>query len=137
MLRFAVVLSLLTACAGSEEVVEPATLSFLTPAEGDTVAAGDVDVSLVVENFALVAPVAKSGFRFLGFFPTAWAHNDEIPQGTISLIVDDGAALSLTSTTTTLTGLAAGSHTLSAELLYEDGDALEPAVTATVTFTAE
>lgn len=135
MLRFAV-LSLLVACAATEEV-ERATLSFLTPAEGETVAAGDVDVSLVAENFAIVAPTAKNGFRFLGFYPTAWAHNDDIPQGTISLIVDGGAATSLTTTTTTLTGLAAGSHTLSAELLYEDGDALEPAVTATVTFTAE
>lgn len=135
MLRFAV-LSLLVACAATEEV-EPATLSFLTPTEGETVAAGDVDVSLVVENFALINPSAKSGFRFLGFYPTAWAHNDDLPQGTISLILDGGAATSLTSTTTTLTGLAAGSHTLSAELLYEDGDALEPAVTATVTFTAE
>lgn len=135
MFRFAV-LSLLVACGATEEV-EPATLSFLTPTEGETVAAGDVDVSLVVENFSLVAPTAKRGFRFLGFYPTAWAHNDDLPQGTISLIVDGGAATSLTSTTTTLTGLAAGSHTLSAELLYEDGDALEPAVTATVTFTAE
>jgi len=135
MLRFAA-LSLLVACSTPEEI-EPATLSFLTPADGEAVAAGDVDVSLVVENFALVAPTAKRGIRFLGFYPTAWAHNDDLPQGTISLVLDGGAATSLTATTTTLAGLAAGSHTLSAELLYEDGDSLEPPVTATVTFTAE
>ena len=128
---------LLAACGAEDTETLPATLSFLTPTDGGTVAAGDVEVSLVVENFDLVAATAKKGIRFLGFMPTAWAHNEGEPEGQIVLTLDGTEVGKLSDTTTTLSAVAAGSHTLDAELVYSDGDALEPAVTASITFTAE
>ncbi len=118
----------LLACTGhddSDATAEGPSITFLAPENGATVSAGAVDVTLVVENFTLVSPVK---------------HNDdaETPEGYIALSYTDGGS-TLTETTgstqASITLNEVGEHTLTAELLYEDGDALEPAVSAEVTVT--
>ncbi len=114
------VLLTLLACA-AEETVVPA-LSFVTPREGDVVTAGDaVPVSLLVEDFGLESP-AK--------------HNEGTPEGYVLLRVDGVDAETMADTQTEVV-LAAGAHTLEAELFYLDGDPLEPAVVARVGVLAE
>lgn len=137
---------LLAGCSGGkEEPAETPELSILEPAEGATVAAGEVAVSLVVEHFSLVEPGVASLSRPAGFdwswlslIPAAHAHEDEqTPEGWVALTLDGADAGSVGATVYTLTDVAAGSHTLTAQLVHEDGEPLEPPITATVTFTAE
>lgn len=98
----------LLACSGEteSEAVPAATLAWLTPADGDTVTAGDVSCSLVADGFTLSDP-AK--------------HNDGVPVGYIEISVDDEVVLQ-TGTTTPTISLDAGEHTLSAQLFLADGD---------------
>lgn len=115
--------SILAACSGTPEdtATEPATIDFLSPADGATVAVGDVPVSLVVDGFSLVA--AK--------------HNEGVAEGYIAFSVDGAEVLQSSEAQFTVAIDTAGEHTLRAELFYTDGDALEPAVAAEVTVTAE
>lgn len=117
-------LMLLVACtAGKDDSAapDPATLTLLTPSEGDVVAAGAVSVAVVVEDFLLVDP-AK--------------HNDGSPEGYLQVRLDGADVLTTGATTFTVEDVAAGAHTLEVELYYADGDALEPPVSASVGFTA-
>ena len=109
-------LSLLTALSGctsgkdsgheeEEEGAAPA-ITLLDPLDGDTVPAGDVGLSFIVENFTLIDP-AK--------------HNEGTPEGYISVTVDGAEVLQTASTQVTVT-LAAGAHTVGGVLRYEDGD---------------
>lgn len=121
------------------EHAETPTLSFVAPEDGGTVPAGDVQVSVTVEHFAFEAPTATARFDPTLLLPvaSAWAHGEEDGQaaGYIVLTLDGADVADLTSTQHTLTGVAAGPHTLDAGLFYADGDAI--GVTASVTFTAE
>ena len=102
---------LLLACADDktldsyEEMAAPA-VTWLVPSEGDVVAAGDLSCSLLVENFTL---------------ESATMHTMGAAAGHVTYTVDGGDALETNTTTPTLT-LTAGTHTLSAQLLYTDGD---------------
>ncbi len=103
----------LLACSGTsddtgEETVALPTISWLSPADGDTVAAGDVSCSTVIEAFTLQDP-AK--------------HNDGAPIGYVSVSVDDTEVVTTGATTFRLT-LDAGAHALMAALFYDDGDAV-------------
>lgn len=100
---------------------EAPTVSFLAPLDGDVVAAGDVAVSILVEDFVLKSPAV---------------HNVGTGEGYAQIRVDGVDTLAAMRTNFSL-DLATGEHTLEAELFYTDGDALEPAVTARVTVTAE
>lgn len=118
------VLSLLLACSGAHDdtgAEEAPTIEFLSPTDGATVPAGDVAVSVVVDDFTLESP-AK--------------HNEGAPEGYLSVTVDGAEVLTTAETQFTVT-LAAGAHTIGAELRFVDGDALEPAVSAEVSVTAE
>lgn len=95
---------MLLAC--DDEVASPATLEWLAPADGDTVPAGDVAGTVVVEGFALEDP-AK--------------HNEGTPEGYVAVGVDGDEVLQAGGTQFTLT-LTAGAHELSAQLFYADGD---------------
>lgn len=97
-----------------------ASVTFLAPLDGDIVPVGDNTASLLVEGFTL-ADVER--------------HNEGTPEGFVRLTLDGVvvAESGLTQLPYTLTDT--GPRTLTAELLYTDGDALEPPVSATVTFT--
>lgn len=111
----------LTACE-PETVVETSTISFLSPAESEAVPTGDLAVSVIVENFTLTDP----------------KHGDEagVSLGYIVVSLDDGEELSFGQTNFTVPVDAAGQHTLTAELVYDDGDSLDKPAVAAVTFTA-
>jgi len=112
----------LLACADDTDATAAPTLAFVAPPDGAVVTADTaVAVSLLVEDFGLESP-AK--------------HNEGMPEGYVVLRVD-GVDAETMATTQTEVLLAAGAHTLEAELFYVDGDALQPAVVASVGVTAE
>lgn len=120
-MSFVILLLLPLACDGDDVETEPASISFLVPTEGESYPAGELTLSLVVENFSLVAP----------------KHNDGEAEGYIEIVLDDDGAMQTDSTTPTITLDEVGEHTLTAGLFYSDGDAVEPAATAEVSFLAE
>lgn len=140
-MKYAFLALTLLACAGDTD--EPALiphLEFVAPQDGETVAAGDVQVSLSVEHFAFTEPTFSTRFDPTLLLPvaSAWAHGEGEhgePAGFVQLRLDGVVVADLTSTQHTLTDVAAGPHTLDAALYYADGDDL--GVTAAVTFTAE
>jgi hypothetical protein len=67
----------------------------------------------------------------------AFAHNEGEAKGFVRFSLDDAALDDVYDTQYTLTAVAAGAHTVEAELYFADGDALEPPVSASVSFTAE
>jgi hypothetical protein len=101
------------ACSGNAEdsggeAVDAPTIEWLVPSEGDTVTAGDVACSTIVDGFTL-EDHAK--------------HNEGAPEGYMSVSVDGAEALAGSETNFTVT-LAAGAHDLTAALFYADGDAV-------------
>lgn len=118
------ILPLLLACTGAphEETGEGVTLSFLAPEDGAVVPVGDVDVSVIVEGFTLTSP-AK--------------HNEGAPEGYILVTLDGAEVDQVGDTQFVVTLDAAGAHTIGAALRYADGDALDPAVSAEISVTAE
>lgn len=133
----------LAACAGKDEesTEETPTVSFLAPEEGATVTAGTVDVSLVVAHMTLEDPGATAAapspiLDWLLPGRPARAHNEGEAEGYAELRLDGAAAATVYETQAQIEGVEAGEHSLEVELFYSDGDALEPPVTATVSFTA-
>ncbi|MBQ0769949.1 MAG: T9SS type A sorting domain-containing protein [Bizionia sp.] len=91
------------------------SLAITAPTDGSTVTTPDVDVELVVQSFTVAN---GSG------------------DGHISYTVDGGPAiLKYDTAPINLVGLASGSHTVAMELVDNSGAPLNPAVTASVTFT--
>jgi hypothetical protein len=132
---------LLTAVGCSGGANEPPTIAVLSPSDGAAVAAGDVEVSLLVENFELITPGVA--LRRPRFDPTAWlpiataeAHGDEAQRGWIALVLDEEAPVTSGDTQAMLVGVAAGAHVLTATLIHEDGEPAD-ASPASVAFTAE
>lgn len=109
------------ACATPEAEVEAATLVFLSPETGDEPPVGDLACSVVVENFLLVDPAKHGG--------------EDVSEGYISVRVDGAEVLQSGATTFTVTLDAAGAVVLEAELLYDDGDPLDPPALATLDLT--
>jgi hypothetical protein len=103
----------LAACTSSkDDSATPATptIEFLSPSEGDSVALGKLELSLVVEHFTL-QDVAK--------------HNEGQPEGYIEVGWTDGTTsdeLTTGSTTPTIEILTAGAWTITGELYFADGD---------------
>jgi hypothetical protein len=108
---------LLLACAAPEGTASAAHLEFLSPRDGDSVPAGVVDVSLLVENFVLVAPKENMG----------------TPVGFLVVSVDDEAPWVAHDTVFALSLETPGAVTLSAALIYADGAPLDPVAEAQVT----
>ncbi len=100
-----------TADTDTAEVAEAPAVDWLAPAEGADVLP-EVDCSLVVTDFTFV-DLAK--------------HGEGEASGFLRVRVDDVDAGDFDSTTFTLSALATGAHTLSAQLYYEDGDAVQVA----------
>lgn len=109
-------LATLSACTGATEdstEAETPTVEFISPADGDTVTAGDIALSIAVEHFLLTDP-AK--------------HNEGEPEGYLQVDWTDGttsASLETGSTTSTITIATAGSWTLTADLRFADGDGMD------------
>lgn len=96
------------------EALSGPALAILTPAEGQNISSGDVDIEFSVQNFTL---------------------GDGNGDGYLSYTVDGGAPIAAyDSTPISLVGLAEGSHTVSMELLDQSDQPLSPAVTAEVNF---
>ncbi len=138
--------SLLSGCT-EEEHTSTSQVEFLSPEEGTTVAAGPLSVSVVIEHFTLAEAMAsrsshrdtRTWSRWLdALLPgtPALAHNEGEAEGYCILRLN-GEEVAQMSTTQQEIDVAAGSHTLEAELVYTDGDPLDPPVTAQVTFTAQ
>ncbi len=114
-------LVLLLACSdkANESAIDVPTLVFLQPEAGASVTGPDVAFTVVVEDFTLVEPSK---------------HNEGVAEGFIRVSADGTAVLDTGSTQFDLT-LAAGGHTIAVELFYTDGDALEPAVSSSLSLT--
>lgn len=128
---------------GDDSATPTPTLSILVPADGATVAAGTVDVTIIVDDMTLEEPGADearaTGSPLLWLIPgrDALAHNEGTAEGYAELSLDGSVVAEMYTTQTQLSDVAAGAHTLGCELYYSDGDALEPPVTAEISFTAE
>ena len=120
------IMLLTLACAHKDHPAEDsgaeatATVSFLSPVEEELVVLGDNTASLLVEGFTLV---------------DVDRHNEGTPEGFVRLSLDGVTLIESGLTQLPYTLTEAGEHTLTAELLYSDGDALEPPVSASVTIT--
>ncbi len=142
-MRWWLALGLVGCAGGSEEEEFHPSLSFLSPAEGATVPAGELQVSIVVDDFELVPSTVAAAAPPVGGLPlwllpsVALAHDEEgVPSGVCELRLDGAVVGTMDGTQLAIT-VAAGAHELEGELLYADGDALEEPVVASVSFTAE
>ena len=131
-LALALSLALLTACnaddgTGSGTSSTPAgdpTLAFVSPKEGESISGGsngDVNVELAVENITLVARGQGTGNGTEGFILLT-------PDG------DTSKQSEMNARTTSMSGLFAGPHKLTAELVTPDGEPFDPAIVAEVSF---
>lgn len=115
---------LLAACTGDADTAADAnaTITFLSPVDGDEVPIGDLACSVVVENFLLTDPAKHGG--------------EEEPEGYIGVSVNGTGVLQSAATTFTITLDTAGAVELTAELFYaNDGDSLDEPTVATVSLT--
>jgi hypothetical protein len=101
---------------------EMPTITFLSPTTGDSVTAGDVPFSVIVEHFALVA-LAKD--------------NEGEPEGYIGVRVDGAEVLQTAETNFSLTLTTEGPVTVEAELFFSDGDGLEESFGESVSVSLE
>jgi hypothetical protein len=115
-----------------------ATVGITEPADGSTVEAGSVKVSVVPENFNVVdklgqPPVAGEGHVHY------YIDVDEIPTAPGQPAITDDASTYHAAATTTYEwpDVEAGEHKLGVQLVNNDHTPLEPAVTAEVTITVE
>lgn len=144
-MRWIVLGVVMVACSGEKEEEPDFTpaLEFLSPADGDTVDAGDVQVSIIVTDFELSPPESTASVTplplpLLLLEPSALAHNEHgTPKGYVELTLDGTAVGQMDGTQLTVPGVTAGAHELVGELVYADGDPLEEPVVVTIGFTAE
>lgn len=102
-----------------------ATIGFLSPEAGATVLAGDIDFSVIVENFLLSDP-AKHG------------DEDATPTGYIGVRVNGTEVLQSGETQFSLSLATLGAVTIEAELFHgDDGDSLDTPAVATLALTVE
>lgn len=102
--------TLLLACTGLGEAdAETPTVAFLSPDDGATVPAGEVEVSVVIENFLIDDPSK---------------HSDGGADGWMTISVTQGDATEEIQTRSTRLDvtLVAGAATLGANLHFADGD---------------
>ena len=100
-----------------KEAVANPSLGIDSPSDGDFIAGTDVDISLTVQNFTVGA--SGSG-----------------GDGHIHYSVDGGSnQMKYDTNPISLSGLSYGEHTVTLELVDDSHNALDPAVTSSLTFT--
>ena len=104
-----------------ESVTDPAVVMFLVPGEGESLQVGTQGFAIIVENFELVSP-AK--------------HSEGLAAGYVEVTLDDTVVGQFSATNFDVDVAAAGNHTVTATLFYEDGDEVDPPATDTVSFLA-
>jgi hypothetical protein len=109
---------LLAVACEPEVDLDPSAVSFLVPTEGESYPAGDLTLSIVVENFGLVSPEHTAGEA----------------EGYIEVSLDGGDPLQTSSTTPSI-AVEEGEREVTATLFYSDGDPVEPEASASVNFT--
>ncbi len=123
----------LSACAGSTDAesaeAETPTVAFVSPHDGDTVPAGEIAVSIAIGHFLLADPSKHTEGEAEGYLQVDWT------DGTGSDSVQTGE------TTPTLSIATPGSWTLTADLIFADGDGMDEAfpdfAPASITITVE
>lgn len=106
---------------GTSGTAPTPTLELTTPTSGGTVAAGDVSIS-----------VKTTGLKF------TMPSNTVVPgEGHVHFTLDDEPFKMSTSPDYVYEGVAAGEHTLTAELVQNDTKPLSPPVKQEITFIAE
>lgn len=99
------------ACGGADsgEALPTPTVAFLAPEDGALVAAGEVGTSILVEDFVLSGPIFHTAVTDGGYLWLEWTDGEvTLSLGTLG--------------TTPTVELDPGSWTLSATLIYSDGD---------------
>lgn len=135
------------ACAAEETALEgtppPATeagteasVSISSPADGSTVPAGDVEVTMAAENFNIVDKVGQppvAGEGHVHFYIDV----DEIPTtaGQPAITTDESTYHAEATTNYSWPDVEAGEHTLAVQLVNNNHTPLEPPVTAEITVT--
>lgn len=109
------------ACAATtaDDTGRDASITFLDPAHGETLAVGTHPVSVVVEGFSLVEP----------------KHNEGAPVGFLVVYLDGEEVLTTGATVFDVVFPQAGDVTLSAALQYADGHPLVPPVEVSIGLT--
>ena len=126
-------LAALLACTGKDagDSATPATptVQFVSPSDGDTVPAGDIALSIAVENFLLTDPAKHNEGEPEGYLQVDWADGD------------DSSSIQTGETTPTISITTAGTWTLTADLYFADGDGMDESfddfVPASITITVE
>ncbi len=107
----------------------PPTVAILSPEDGASVPAGDVEVVVALTGYTLSEVPLSSSARVPAPRPGQAHHEvNEPPHGLVVWSLD-GVEVDATATDRyTISGVAAGPHTLSVELVYPDRDAFYPPV---------
>jgi hypothetical protein len=105
----------LFACTGHDDsaTTETPTVEILSPTEGESVATGDVALSIAVNHFLLSDPAKHNAGEPEGYLHVSWT------DGTTSDELDTG------STTPSITIGTAGDWTVTADLRFADGDGMD------------
>ena len=98
--------------AGADADAATPTVSFVSPADGDTVAAGDLALSIAVGHFVLEDPAKHDDGAAEGYLVVTWTDGS------------NGDSVQTGSTTPTIPIATAGAWTLTADLRFADGDEL-------------
>lgn len=95
----------------------PPTITFLSPADGESVSAGAVTFSVIVDDFTLVDLAKDAG---------------GVPEGYIGVRVDGEEVLQTGETNFSLQLDTGGQTVVEAELFFSDGDGMDEAFGAAV-----
>lgn len=135
-----------TACASEEPALEgtpPAggtepAVSISSPADGSTMDAGDVAVTVAVENLEIVDKLSQpavDGEGHVHFYIDVEEADLPTTPDVAAVTPDDSTYHAAATTSYTWEDVEAGEHTLCAQLVENNHFPLEPAVTDCVTVT--
>jgi hypothetical protein len=124
-----------TADATESAAGEP-TVTISSPADGSTIEAGDVEVTVSPANFEIVDKLGQAAVEGEGHVHY-YIDVDEIPTtpGQPAVTADENTYHAAATTSYPWSSVEAGEHTFGVQLVNNDHTPLEPPVTAEVTVT--